>query len=49
MGEILLALFTLALASPPAFGQARDFPVRPIRAMVSFTAGSGSDTASRRC
>lgn len=37
----------LALASAPTFGQGEPFPSRPLRIVVPFGAGSGTDTATR--
>src|SRR5204863_2127259 len=45
MRKTCVALLVLAFASPLAWSQA--FPNRPIRVIVPFTAGSGSDTSAR--
>jgi tripartite-type tricarboxylate transporter receptor subunit TctC len=45
MRKASVALLVLAFASPLAWSQT--FPNRPIRVLVPFTAGSGSDTAAR--
>ncbi len=37
----------LALAAAPAFGQASDFPNKPIRMIAPFAAGSGADSSAR--
>ena len=42
----LLFLGLMAIASH-ALGQATDFPSRPVKVIVPFTAGSGSDAAAR--
>jgi tripartite-type tricarboxylate transporter receptor subunit TctC len=47
MKNIWLAYLGLALISTFALGQAKDFPNRPVKVIVPFTSGSGSDTAAR--
>jgi len=47
MMKRLLAALALAIAAPLAHGQAADFPTKPIRIVVPFNAGSGSDETSR--
>jgi tripartite-type tricarboxylate transporter receptor subunit TctC len=42
----LVTLAMLAIA-PLASGQSKDFPNRPVKIVVPFTAGSGSDTSAR--
>jgi tripartite-type tricarboxylate transporter receptor subunit TctC len=39
--------FMLAVAPALAFGQAANYPSKPIKILVPFTAGSGADTSSR--
>jgi tripartite-type tricarboxylate transporter receptor subunit TctC len=39
--------FVLALAPALVFGQAANYPNKPIKILVPFTAGSGADTSSR--
>ncbi len=41
------ALLALVLLPGLAFGQAKEFPNRPVKVIVPFTAGSGSDTSAR--
>jgi tripartite-type tricarboxylate transporter receptor subunit TctC len=46
------ALGLIALAASPAFGQATDFPSKPIRMLVPFAAGSADSSArvlAERC
>jgi tripartite-type tricarboxylate transporter receptor subunit TctC len=43
----LITTIALALAAPLAFAQAANFPSKPIRIIVPFNAGSGSDTGAR--
>ena len=43
----LLALASTAMAAPLVRAQASSFPNKPIRIIVPFNAGSGSDSASR--
>jgi tripartite-type tricarboxylate transporter receptor subunit TctC len=43
----LIAFLTAALVAPAALAQASNFPSKPIRIIVPFNAGSGSDSASR--
>lgn len=48
MREIFIAFLAAVLAHVPLFAFAqKDFPNRPIRIIVPFTAGSGSDTSAR--
>ncbi len=47
MKKHLFALLTACLIAPSAQAQAPSFPTKPIRVIVPFTAGSGSDSASR--
>jgi len=41
------AFLSLMLTAPLALGQAKDFPNKPIKVIVPYTAGSGSDTSAR--
>ncbi len=43
----LLVGTLIGLASAAAYGQAANYPSKPIRIMVPFNAGSGADTSSR--
>lgn len=43
----LITTLALALAAPLAMAQAANFPSKPIRIIVPFNAGSGSDTGAR--
>lgn len=43
----LITTLALALAAPLAMAQAASFPTKPIRIIVPFNAGSGSDTGAR--
>jgi tripartite-type tricarboxylate transporter receptor subunit TctC len=43
----LLVTMALSLAAPALMAQAADFPSKPIRIVVPFNAGSGSDTGAR--
>lgn len=43
----LLLGMSLAIAQVPAHAQANNYPSKPIRIVVPFAAGSGSDTGSR--
>jgi tripartite-type tricarboxylate transporter receptor subunit TctC len=43
----LITTLALALAAPLAIAQAGNFPTKPIRIIVPFNAGSGSDTGAR--
>ena len=47
MKKVWFAYLGLMLISTFAFGQAKDFPNRPVKVIVPFTPGSGSDTAAR--
>jgi tripartite-type tricarboxylate transporter receptor subunit TctC len=47
MKKIWFAYLGLTLISTFALGQAKDFPNRPVKVIVPFTAGSGSDSAAR--
>lgn len=47
MKRICLVFLGLMAIAPLALGQARDFPNRPVKVIVPFTAGSGSDAAAR--
>lgn len=47
MKRMWLAFLALMLLAPLAFGQAKDFPNKPVKVIVPYTAGSGSDTAAR--
>jgi tripartite-type tricarboxylate transporter receptor subunit TctC len=47
MKRMWLAFLALMLTAPLALGQAKDFPSRPVKVIVPFTAGSGSDTSAR--
>jgi len=47
MKRTWLALLALMLIAPLALGQARDFPNKPVKVYVPYTAGSGSDTSAR--
>ena len=47
MKRTWFACLALMLAAPIASGQARDFPIRPVKVIVPFTPGSGSDTSAR--
>ena len=40
-------LFTLSTVMLPAFGQAQDFPNKPIKVVVPFVPGGGSDSVAR--
>ena len=42
-----LAVLGLMAIAPLALGQANDFPNRPVKVIVPYTAGSGSDTSAR--
>ncbi len=42
-----VGLLTLMLTAPLVMGQAKDFPNRPVKVIVPYTAGSGSDTSAR--
>jgi len=42
-----IACLGLMLISTLALGQAKDFPIKPVKVIVPFTAGSGSDTSAR--
>jgi tripartite-type tricarboxylate transporter receptor subunit TctC len=43
----VLSFLALLLIAPFALGQAKDFPNRPVKVIVPYTAGSGSDTSAR--
>jgi len=45
--QAMLALSASALVAPRAMAQAASFPSKPIRIVVPFNAGSGSDSAAR--
>jgi len=45
--RIWVAFLSLMLAAPLALGQAKDFPNKPVKVIVPYTAGSGSDTSAR--
>jgi tripartite-type tricarboxylate transporter receptor subunit TctC len=45
--RLMLATLLLTLANAAAFAQARVFPDRPIRIIVPYAAGSGSDAITR--
>ena len=45
--QSMLALSASALVTPRAMAQAAPFPSKPIRIVVPFNAGSGSDSAAR--
>jgi tripartite-type tricarboxylate transporter receptor subunit TctC len=47
MKRMWLAFLELMLIAPLALGQAKDFPNRPVKVIVPYTAGSGSDTSAR--
>lgn len=47
MKRIWLAFLALMLVAPLAIGQAKDFPNKPVKVIVPYTAGSGSDTSAR--
>jgi tripartite-type tricarboxylate transporter receptor subunit TctC len=42
-----LALMTAALVAPSAFAQANDYPAKPVRIIVAFTAGGTTDILAR--
>ncbi len=45
--RVWVAFLSLMLAAPLALGQAKDFPNKPVKVIVPYTAGSGSDTSAR--
>lgn len=47
LGSVLLSLLLAALAPAFAQGGGRDYPSRPIRVIVAFSAGTASDTVAR--
>lgn len=47
MKRMWLALLGLMAIAPLALGQANDFPNKPVKVIVPYTAGSGSDTSAR--
>jgi len=47
MKKLGFAYLGLMLISNLALGQAKDFPSKPVKVIVPFTAGSGSDTSAR--
>ena len=47
MNRKWLVFLWLLVFAPAALGQAKDFPNKPVKVMVPFTAGSGSDTSAR--
>jgi tripartite-type tricarboxylate transporter receptor subunit TctC len=47
MKKIWLAMLGMVAISPLALAQSKDFPNRPVKIIVPFTAGSGSDTSAR--
>lgn len=47
MKRMWLAVLGLMAIAPLALGQAKDFPNKPVKVIVPFTAGSGSDTGAR--
>jgi tripartite-type tricarboxylate transporter receptor subunit TctC len=47
MKKIWLAMLGMVAIWPLALAQSKDFPNRPVKIIVPFTAGSGSDTSAR--
>lgn len=47
MNQLLWALLSVALAGVPAVAQAQAYPTKPIRLIVTFAAGGGTDLAAR--
>ena len=47
MNQLLWALLSVALAGVPAVAQAQAYPSKPIRLIVTFAAGGGTDLAAR--
>ncbi len=47
MKKFWLLFLAMLSTTSIALGQAKDFPNRPVKVIVPFTAGSGSDTAAR--
>jgi tripartite-type tricarboxylate transporter receptor subunit TctC len=43
----VLAQLALSLAAPAAFGQQSNYPAKPIRLVVAYAAGGGTDVAGR--
>ncbi len=47
MKRMLLAFLELLATAPSVMGQAKDFQNKTVKVIVSYTAGSGSDTSAR--
>ncbi len=47
MKRMWLSFMALMLIAPLAFGQARDFPNKPVKVIVPYSPGSGADTFAR--
>lgn len=47
MKRMWFASLALILIAPFALGQSKDFPNKPVKVIVPYTAGSGSDTSAR--